>query len=272
MKRLKWLDEKKDEIIRLHREEGWTNQQLAKHFNTSTGSINTRLRKWKSNVSDCNRNNRIEMDKEEIRRLYWDEELHPSQIAEKFGCCKQTITNKMIGWGIPFRTKSQARKGKLNPIYDVGHTEEARVKMSQAFVNGRTMGYNTHWGNGLYYNSPNQGKVFMRSSWEVKTADYLTSLGLDWYYEYEWLYVDDKTNYLPDFYIPSLDIYIEVKGRLKDSDVYKLDNVRKTRTVLLWDGEELLKLGIINNSGSAEINRKYRGVKQDWSYTKYIKN
>lgn len=271
MKKLKWLDEKKEDIIKLHREEGWTNQQLANHYDVSTCAINTRLRKWKANVSDCNRNNRIEMNKEDIRRFYWDEELHPSQIAKKYGCCKQTITNKMLGWGIPFRTKSQARKGKLNPIYDVGHSDEARAKMSQAFANGRKMGYSTNWGKGSYYNTPSQGRVWMRSGWEVKVADYLTSLRLDWYYEYEWLFIDDSIRYLPDFYIPSLNIYIEVKGRKKEEDMFKFNKAKSKYTVLLWDGEELMKFGIIKTSGITNVDRKYRGTKQDWNYTKYIK-
>lgn len=261
MKRLAWLDDKKDEIIRLHREDELTNQQIAEQLGTSASSINTRLRKWGANISDCNRNNRIDIPEEEIRRMYWDEEMHPAQIAEKYGVHKMTITHKMQTYGIPFRTKSESRMGKLNPIYDIGHTEEARKKMSQAFVDGRTMGYNNHWGNTVKYITPNQGEVTMRSGWEAKTADYLTSKGLNWYYEYEWLKINYNSNYLPDFYVTDLELYIEVKGRKKEEDMVKFRLAKELYNIVLWDGIELLKLGIIDNCGDSKLNRKYRKKK-----------
>ena len=260
MKKLYWLDDKKEEIIKLHREDGLTNQQVANQLGTSASSINTRLRKWGANINDCNRNNRIDISEEEIRRMYWDEEMHPSQIAEKYGVCKQTITNKMISYDIPFRTKSEARMGELNPIYDVGHTDEAKKRMSDAFVNGRKMGYNSYWGNYSTYVTPNQGGVTMRSGWEVKTADYLTSLNIDWYYESTWLELENL-NYLPDFYLPDLNLYIEVKGRLTPEDLIKFNKAKEKVNIVLWDGIELLKLGIIKNSGITELNRKYRKKK-----------
>lgn len=260
MKRLKWLDEKREEIIKLHREDGWTNKQLSEYYGVSTRAIGTRLRKWGANISDCNRNNRVNIPKEDIRRMYWDEQMHPSQIAKKYGVHKQTITNKMILYNIPSRTKSEARMGKLNPIYDVGHTKEARNKMSQAYVNGRTVGYNEHWGSNVKYITPNQGEVTMRSSWEAKTADYLTSEGLDWFYEYKRFELGN-TSYCPDFYIPILNLYIEVKGRLKDVDLEKYNKIKSEINIILWDGIELLKLGIIDNCGDTELNRKYRKEK-----------
>jgi len=261
MKRLDWLDDEKNEIIRLHTEEGWTNKELSENYNVSTCAINTRLRKWKANVSDCNRNKRVDIPKEDIRRMYWDEEMHPYQIAEKYGVHKSTITNKMKNYGIPSRTKSESRVGELNPIYDIGHTKEARKKMSQAFVNGRKMGYNKCWGNYSKYITPNQGEVTMRSGWEVKTADYLTSLGIDWYYEFIWLELGDL-NYLPDFYLPDLNMYIEVKGRLKPEDLIKFNKAKEKVNIALWDGIELLKLGIIDNCGDGKLNRKYRKKKK----------
>jgi len=48
--------------------------------------------------------------------------MHPVQIAEKHGCHKQVIVNRMKEWGIPLRTKSEARMDKLNnarQIYNI---------------------------------------------------------------------------------------------------------------------------------------------------------
>lgn len=251
------LKYEKNKIIEMY-ENGSTQLKIAKYFGVATSYISVRLRKWGKSNPDVNRFRRFDIDEETVRHLYWSEELHPFQIAKKYGCSKQVIINRMKGWGIPFRTKSQARIGKLNPIYDVGHTKEAKKKMSDSFVNGRTMGFNNHWGIGTYYMTPNQGEVWMRSGWEVKTADYLTFENIDWYYEFEWLDLGE-IKYLPDFYIPKLDMYIEVKGRKKGPDLEKVMlAVELGYKVFLWDGEELLKRGIITNSGITEINRKYK--------------
>jgi len=258
MKRLGWLDGKKDEVVKLY-DSGKTQAEVAKHFKVSQAAISTRLRKWGLSNPDGNRFKRFDnIDKETVRRLYWDEEMHPVRIAEKYGCHKQVIVNRMKDWGIPLRTKSQARMGELNPIYGVGHTNGAKKKMSEAFENGRVIGFNTHWGIGSFYETPNQGDVWMRSGWETVTADYLTTQGKDWYYEYEWIKLAESFRYLPDFYLPEYNLYIEVKGRVKEKDIKIKDIMLASGyKFLFWDGEELLKRGIISNSGKTDINKKY---------------
>ena len=273
MERLEWLDEKKDEIIELYNV-GKKQTEIAHHFNVSQTAISSRLRKWGLSNSDGNRFKRIdEIKKEEVERMYWEDEMHPSQIAKIYGCSKQVITNRMNRWGIQSRTKSQARIGKLNPIYNVGHTEAAREKMSEAFDNGRKMGFNTCWGKGSHYASPNQGMVWMRSGWETKTADYLTSKNIDWFYEYEWLIIDSKLRYLPDFYLPKFNLYIEVKGRKKEKDMEKFMRAKNIYNILFWDAEELLKRKIIVNPGITELYGKYKdceSFQDDWD--SYINN
>lgn len=67
----------------------------------------------------------------------------------------------------------------------------------------------------------------MRSSWEVKYAAYLDKEGVDWEYEkYKFKY-HDRDNiphyYFPDFYLPSEDLFVEIKGYMTDKDQYKVD-------------------------------------------------
>ena len=257
MERLLWLDKERDTIIRMY-ESGSKQIEIANYFNTSQGSISTRLRKWGVSNPDSNRFIRVDISKGVLYDLYWNKELHPRIIGELYGCSFGTIHNKLKQYSIPTRTKSEARMGKLNPIYGVGHTKKACKKMSLAFKNGRKMGYNNHWGKGAYYDTPNQGRKWMRSGWEIKTANYLTNKGVDWYYEYRWLSVGEDNHYLPDFYLPVEDKYIEVKGRKEKVDMAKVELAMKRYDIELWDGEELLKRGIINNCGITKINRKYR--------------
>ena len=256
-KSVTWLDEKKDEIVSFYMG-GMKQEEIAAYFDVSQTAISIRLKKWKVNNSDGNRFKRIEMDKDFLFDMYWNKKMHPSQIARIYNCSTQAIVNNLIKYNIRIRTKSEARMGALNPIYGVGHTIEAKEKMSKSFEDGRRMGYNTHWGKGAYYDTPNQSKVWMRSGWEVKTADYLTENNVDWYYEYEWLVIGEGKRYLPDFFLPEHNCYVEVKGRKKERDMEKFMLAKEKYEVLLWDGEELLRLGIIGNTGSTQTNRKYK--------------
>ncbi|EOQ01009.1 hypothetical protein [Bacillus cereus] len=65
---------------------------------------------------------------------------------------------------------------------------------------------------GLRYYSETEAKMF-RSTWERELAELLTSLGIT--YEFEpirYFYKAHKDSYLPDFYLPEYNTYIEVKG------------------------------------------------------------
>lgn len=249
--------DRKNKIIEMY-ENGSTQTEIAKYFGVPTTHISIRLRKWGKSNPDGNRFRRFKLEKDSLFDMYWNKEMHPSQIAKIYNCSTQTIVNNLVKYNIRIRTKSEARMGALNPIYEVGHTPEAREKMSKSFENGRKIGYNTYWGKGVYYDTPNQDKVWMRSGWEVKVADYLTKNGVDWYYEYEWLVIGEDKRYLPDFFLPKHSCYIEVKGRKKKRDMEKFMLAKKKYDVLLWDGEELLKLGIIASTGDTRVNRKYR--------------
>lgn len=45
---------------------------------------------------------------------------------------------------------------------------------------------------------------------------------------------------------------------MKPEDLIKINEARKHVNILLWDGIELLKLGIIDNCGDGKLNRKHR--------------
>ncbi len=68
-----------------------------------------------------------------------------------------------------------------------------------------------------YVRSSDGMKIQMDSSWEVKCAEKLDELGLRWERteDLKLQYIDKKArtrNYIPDFYLPDFDMYIEVKG------------------------------------------------------------
>lgn len=52
---------------------------------------------------------------------------------------------------------------------------------------------------------------YFRSRLEARWAIFMDALGVKYQYEPEAFDLDDNLYYLPDFYLPELDVYIEIK-------------------------------------------------------------
>jgi hypothetical protein len=64
--------------------------------------------------------------------------------------------------------------------------------------------------------------VYLRSSYERRVVKVLERLGLQWEYELKPFNLGDST-YRPDFYLPDLDIWWEVKGWLDENNKRKME-------------------------------------------------
>lgn len=73
------------------------------------------------------------------------------------------------------------------------------------------------WGNETVYRG-----IKYRSNWECYVAKLLLYSNLEFNYEPRRFYLTDKLSYLPDFYIPELKAYIEVKGWLLEKDKVRM--------------------------------------------------
>jgi intein/homing endonuclease len=63
----------------------------------------------------------------------------------------------------------------------------------------------------------------MRSAWEVKFAQHLDRQEIPYEYEPKSFLLSDGTRYIPDFYLPSEDLWIEIKGRLERKSEDKME-------------------------------------------------
>lgn len=72
--------------------------------------------------------------------------------------------------------------------------------------------------------------VKFRSRLEARWAVFFDAIGIRYEYEMEGFQMEDGTEYLPDFYLPDLDIWIEVKGIMTGVDQHKIDMFRKSLT------------------------------------------
>lgn len=74
-----------------------------------------------------------------------------------------------------------------------------------------------------------------RSRLEARYAVLFEDAGLEWRYEVQGFELNDGRRYLPDFYLPDLDLYVEIKGVEPDPEVERL--LRDfTRPIILMVG------------------------------------
>ncbi len=149
-------------------------------------------------------------------------------------------TKKKMSVASKGRPKSEATKKKMAERW----TQEVRNKQSEInkayWTNERryeqSLITQQMWADGIFNNyipqknnwsTPTTYKgIKMRSKLEASYAEYLDSIGEKWIYEPERFWLDElQCTYLPDFYLPRIDTYTEVKGW--DQGLEKVEAFRK---------------------------------------------
>lgn len=114
------------------------------------------------------------------------------------------------------------------------------------------------------YTRVSDGKVIqMDSSWEAKCAERLDELGVRWERteDIKLKYIDKRAqtrNYIPDFYLPDYDIYLEVKGYWTTPARWKMRSVMdrnpgKIRLLESLEDISALQLPITPTTGSVPL-------------------
>ena len=90
--------------------------------------------------------------------------------------------------------------------------------------------------------------VSMDSTWEVACARRLDELGIRWIRNssLKLKYITRgrrARNYIPDFYLPDHDVYIEVKGYWTEAARHKMKDVQKRNPVKIIILESLEEIG-----------------------------
>lgn len=152
------------------------------------------------------------------------------------------------------------RTGKDNPFYGHHHTEETRkmfsensskfrhseetkLVMSQKAKEYRKTNPITQTGmysKGTWFERLDGTQIWLRSTYETRVATKLDSLCIGWVYEPTTFVIDDTgTTYRPDFYLPELDIWWEVKGWLAPHSKEKLEKFfelyKDKKLLILWE-------------------------------------
>lgn len=86
-----------------------------------------------------------------------------------------------------------------------------------------------------YTGPSNHQPILMRSSWELAVAHRLDAINAQWLYEPRTFTLPNGFAYVPDFYVPAWDAWIEVKGWLRSASRNKIETLRNSgiRLILL---------------------------------------
>lgn len=126
-------------------------------------------------------------------------------------------------------------------------SEERKLKVSgkNNHSYGQLPSITSSQGRWCYYNSPLQSRIRLRSSWELKYAQYLDSKNILWYYEYKTFNLGDTT-YTPDFFLIKDKKFIEVKGYMTNNAQIKINRFLEqyNENLEILYKKDLLKLGI----------------------------
>ena len=107
---------------------------------------------------------------------------------------------------------------------------------------GKIWKYSGWRGKGGYYN-----KIWMRSSYELSYAKYLDKHQIVWEYEPKAFDLGNIT-YRPDFYLPEIDEYIEIKGWFTEPAKRKIQLFRDSYPDIklkLLRKKDLINMGVI---------------------------
>jgi hypothetical protein len=150
--------------------------------------------------------------------------------------------------------------GDKNPFYGKRHTEETRAIISKKSTKNARRGKECNFYGKSYYSkhinfTDKKGRVFkLKSSWEVKVAEFLDRENINWDYEsekfpiqYWYENVLIEGTYTPDFFLENGDIW-EVKGYWRKDALIKYQQFLidyPGRNISILDKKKLVEMKIL---------------------------
>jgi len=170
-----------------------------------------------------------------------------------------SIKGKMTGWdtksaeeiaSIKKRAgntlKSHIKNGVVVPSFTgKAHSSASKEKISKS----RIKYLETHENNRCPWYEVNGIRV--QGLWEKTFAERLNFLGITW--ERRYLSFDGHRRYTPDFYIPASDIFVEVKGFMRERDKRKMWLVLKEHNIDLRIIEDFLEIETFSSPNQLEV-------------------
>lgn len=116
-------------------------------------------------------------------------------------------------------------------------------------------------------------RIKCRSSYEVIFANYLIDSNIDFKYEPEIFELTSSMRYIPDFYLPHLNTYIEIKGWEHGNQKKKRELFQKDHNLILYGWYELKRIAGLKFSQDWTMENAKRsgiGVEEWYATKKYL--
>lgn len=157
----------------------------------------------------------------------WEGKVHPRPSLGKSSWNKglTAATDQRIAKSSQKAQASLINYYKINP--PKLHTPEAKQKISNDMKARYASGWETVCGRAKKYDyvSPIAGKIKVDGTWELTTAQLLDKIGIQWVRNkkrFDYIHLNgNEATYLPDFYLPGIDTYLEIKGFQTELDLKK---------------------------------------------------
>ena len=163
-------------------------------------------------------------------------------IKRKLNVAGNSIKRRLQHAGVKIRDPWEHRVGSQ-------HKNETKKKMSITAVDQILNGTRNSYSNSIksIYVAPDGKILRTRSMYEKRYAIYLKQQGIKFEYESKSFNLGDGKLYVPDFYLPETDEYIEIKGYLSESQAIKYEKFKALHPDIKWKilfKEDLIDLGI----------------------------
>ena len=164
-------------------------------------------------------------------------ELSSSQVALKYNIFKERVLNI---WHENYTEEEIRSRGKKIGIKKISGERHYLYGAPAPLVSN----------NLINFEDKNGGFHVMRSTWEVKYAEYLDIHDIEWEYEkYKFKYADVDSGshyYFPDFYLPKTKEFVEIKGYMDAKSEFKILECVKNYNlkIVVLRKEDLKQLGL----------------------------
>lgn len=143
--------------------------------------------------------------------------------------------------------ETRNRKIESGEIVIVGHehTEETKKKLRLSALKRVNEGASHRFGHSKRHVYSNQS---FDSGWEVSFAKWCDSHEIRWErcknsFEYTWQ--DSIHLYMPDFWMPDAECFVEIKGMIRERDRAKWSGFPKNQSLIVLTQKELRRLKIV---------------------------
>ena len=159
-------------------------------------------------------------------------------------------------------TKQKIQKFQIQRAENMTEEEKHDIAMKAVRTKMKNGGINT---SSNAYSRCRGGKrkdlnnLYFRSAWEANIARLFNYFNLEWSYEIKrFIFIDQSDgvlSYQPDFYLPQLDIWVEVKGWMDKKSIIRLNKFQKEYP------NEYKKLIIIGEKEYNVLNKQYNTIR-----------